>query len=188
MYEAHDALLCIAEGTHVAEQDRRRLTTDHRFRSAAEMRALFADLPEALDNTLVVAGRCAFMPEPRQPILPRFETVRGGKRGGSVDRRRGSGAPGASRDLRPPRGCNRRAAGGSSKALPRTSGLRTRNDRRDGFSRLLPDRRRFHPVGQKAGNSGRPGARLGRGVRGRLGAHHHRPRPVALRDCCSNAS
>ncbi len=77
MHEAHDALLCIAEGTHVSEQDRRRLTVDHRFRSAAEMRALFADLPEALDNTLAVARRCAFMPEPREPILPRFETAHG---------------------------------------------------------------------------------------------------------------
>jgi len=77
MHEAHDALLCIAEGTHVAEQERRRLTVDHRFRSADEMRALFADLPEALDNTLAIARRCAFMPEPREPILPRFETSRG---------------------------------------------------------------------------------------------------------------
>ena len=77
MHEAHDALLCIAEGTHVSERDRRRLTVDHRFRSAAEMGALFADLPEALDNTLAIARRCAFMPEPHEPILPRFETARG---------------------------------------------------------------------------------------------------------------
>ncbi|MGE4351340.1 MAG: DNA polymerase III subunit alpha, partial [Bdellovibrionales bacterium] len=38
----------------------------------AEMRTLFADLPEACDNTLVIARRCAFMPEPRRPILPPF--------------------------------------------------------------------------------------------------------------------
>ena len=77
MYEAHDALLCIAEGAHVVEQDRRRLTAEHRFRGAAEMRALFADLPEALDNTLTIARRCAFMPEPRQPILPRYRAAGG---------------------------------------------------------------------------------------------------------------
>ncbi len=77
MHEAHDALLCIADGSHVSEQDRRRLTDGYRFRSAEEMRGLFADLPEALDNTLVVARRCAFMPEPRKPILPRFETAGG---------------------------------------------------------------------------------------------------------------
>ncbi len=72
MFEAHDALLCIAEGVTVAEANRRRVTPEHRFKSAAEMRALFADLPEAIDNTLVIARRCAFMPEARQPILPAF--------------------------------------------------------------------------------------------------------------------
>src|SRR6266404_6277273 len=53
-YEAHDALLCIAQGRAVADDDRRRLTPEHFFRPAAEMRALFADLPEACDNTLVI--------------------------------------------------------------------------------------------------------------------------------------
>ncbi|MFY9287581.1 MAG: DNA polymerase III subunit alpha [Alphaproteobacteria bacterium] len=74
MYEAHDALLCIADKTIIAEQNRRRLTPDHRFKSAAEMRTLFADLPEACDNTLVIAKRCAYMPPARQPILPAFPT------------------------------------------------------------------------------------------------------------------
>jgi DNA polymerase III subunit alpha len=76
-YEAHDALLCIAEGRAVADADRKRLTPYHYFRPAAEMRALFADLPEACDNTLVLARRCAFVPRPRQPILPAFPTANG---------------------------------------------------------------------------------------------------------------
>jgi len=76
-YEAHDALLCIAQGTVVADNDRRRLTPFHYFRSAAEMRDVFADLPEACDNTLIVARRCAFIPQPRQPILPVFPTEEG---------------------------------------------------------------------------------------------------------------
>jgi DNA polymerase-3 subunit alpha len=71
-YDAHDALLCVAETTVVADQERRRLTPHHFFRSAAEMRELFADLPEACDNTLVIARRCAFFPQPHQPILPAF--------------------------------------------------------------------------------------------------------------------
>ena len=71
-YEAHDALLCIAQGRAVADEDRKRLTPHHYFRPAAEMRALFADLPEACDNTLTIARRCAFMPQPRRPILPAF--------------------------------------------------------------------------------------------------------------------
>jgi DNA polymerase-3 subunit alpha len=77
MYEAHDALLCISDKVVLAEQNRRRLTPDHRFKSAAEMRALFADLPEACDNTLVIARRCAFMPETRKPILPPFQMAEG---------------------------------------------------------------------------------------------------------------
>ncbi|MFC3124715.1 DNA polymerase III subunit alpha [Pseudoroseomonas globiformis] len=70
MYEAHDALLCIAEGRTLAEPDRRRLTPEHYFKSAADMRALFADLPEACDNTLAIARRCAVMAETRKPELP----------------------------------------------------------------------------------------------------------------------
>jgi DNA polymerase-3 subunit alpha len=80
MYEAHDALLCIAEGSYVNESDRRRLTPDHRFKSAAEMRALFDDLPEAVDNTLVIARRCSFLLRPIKPILPAFEAAAQGGR------------------------------------------------------------------------------------------------------------
>src|SRR3546814_19487002 len=72
MFEAHEVLLCIAQNATLSRRDRWRVTPDHRFKSAAEMRALFADLPEAVDNTLVVARRCAYMPEPRKPILPAF--------------------------------------------------------------------------------------------------------------------
>jgi DNA polymerase III subunit alpha len=72
MVEAHDVLLCIAEGAAVSQDERRRVTPHHFFKSAAEMRALFADLPEAVDNTLVVARRCAFMPKKVNPILPAF--------------------------------------------------------------------------------------------------------------------
>jgi len=74
MYEAHDALLCIAAGAYVSQDDRRRLTPEHRFKSAAEMRLLFADLPEAVDNSLVIAQRCAFMVRKRKPILPPFRS------------------------------------------------------------------------------------------------------------------
>ncbi len=72
MHEAHDALICIAAGKAVAEEDRRKLTPEHYFKSAAEMKALFADLPEAIDNTLVVAQRCAYRVRTHAPILPNF--------------------------------------------------------------------------------------------------------------------
>ncbi|MBS0558763.1 MAG: DNA polymerase III subunit alpha [Proteobacteria bacterium] len=78
MYEAHDALLCIAEGRLLSERDRRRVTPEHWFKPAAEMRALFADLPEACDNTLAIARRCAVMAEARKPLLPVCPKVREG--------------------------------------------------------------------------------------------------------------
>ena len=74
MFDAHDALLCVANSSYVAETDRLRLTPDHRFKSPEEMKVLFADLPEAVANTLVVAQRCAVMAPVRDPILPSFST------------------------------------------------------------------------------------------------------------------
>ena len=73
-FEAHDALICIAEGSYVAVDDRRRLSPEHYFKTAQQMRALFADLPEAIDNTVEIARRTAFRPLQRQPILPPFLT------------------------------------------------------------------------------------------------------------------
>ena len=73
MYEAHDALICIADGAYVDQQQpRRKLTPKHHFASQADMVALFADLPEAIENTVEIAKRCAFMAYRRDPILPRF--------------------------------------------------------------------------------------------------------------------
>ncbi|MFM2356565.1 MAG: hypothetical protein RLZZ528_2301, partial [Pseudomonadota bacterium] len=73
MFEAHDAMICIAEGAYVDQQEpRRRLTPQHYLKSPDEMAALFADLPEALDNTVEIARRCAFAAKKRNPILPRF--------------------------------------------------------------------------------------------------------------------
>lgn len=72
LYEAHDALLCIAEGTYVNEGNRRRVTVDHFFKSPAEMEVLFADLPEAIANTAVIAERCGFLLNPVEPALPSF--------------------------------------------------------------------------------------------------------------------
>ena len=81
MHPAHDVLLCIEQGAHIDDPNRRRLTAEHYFKSAEEMRALFADLPEACDNTLVVARRCAYMPAPRKPILPSYTKLQGRSEG-----------------------------------------------------------------------------------------------------------
>jgi DNA polymerase-3 subunit alpha len=77
MHKAHEALLCIADGAFLSQDDRRRVTAEHGFRSPKAMREAFADLPEACDNTLDIARRCAFMVQKRDPILPSFPTVGG---------------------------------------------------------------------------------------------------------------
>jgi DNA polymerase III subunit alpha len=94
-YEAHDVLLAISAGTTVSNTDRKRLTPQHYFKSPTAMRALFADLPEACDNTLAIARRCAFMPEPRSPILPPFPTETGDEK----DALRAAAAAGLERRL-----------------------------------------------------------------------------------------
>ena len=76
-HEAHDALLCISEGRYVTEEDRRKVTPEHYFKSPEEMEALFADLPEAIANTAVIAQRCSYLLEPIAPILPAFDTEGG---------------------------------------------------------------------------------------------------------------
>ncbi|TCS64152.1 DNA polymerase III subunit alpha [Varunaivibrio sulfuroxidans] len=77
MYTAHDALICIAESAYVSQDERRKLTQEHYFKSAGEMKALFADLPEAIANTLVIAKRCAFKVDKIAPILPPFDCGQG---------------------------------------------------------------------------------------------------------------
>ena len=69
-YAAHDALMCIANSTHIDAADRPRSSREAFVKSAPMMSEIFADLPEALANTMVVAQRCAFSPPKRQPILP----------------------------------------------------------------------------------------------------------------------
>lgn len=73
MYEAHDAMLCIAEKTFVTEDNRRRVTPEHYLKTADEMKELFADIPEALQNTVVIARRCAFMAENKKPAFPLYD-------------------------------------------------------------------------------------------------------------------
>ncbi|RPF72575.1 DNA polymerase III subunit alpha [Aurantiacibacter spongiae] len=70
MHAAHDAMLCIASSTHLDSDDRPRSSREAFVKSASMMEDLFADLPEATANTLVVAQRCAFAPPRRKPILP----------------------------------------------------------------------------------------------------------------------
>ena len=76
-HQAHDALLCIANGAYVTQDDRPKVTRHQRLKTPDEMVALFADLPEALENTLVIARRCDFFLEPVTPMLPPFPCDKG---------------------------------------------------------------------------------------------------------------
>ncbi|MBB5072966.1 DNA polymerase-3 subunit alpha [Bartonella callosciuri] len=71
-YEAHDALMAVAEGQIVSNPERKRVTPDHYLKSQDEMVALFSDLPEALENSVEIALRCHTATPIRKPILPRF--------------------------------------------------------------------------------------------------------------------
>ncbi len=77
MYAAHDAFLCIAEGTYVQEDNRRKVTKEHYFKSQEQMIELFKDLPEAIENTVNIAKRCAFKIFEREPLLPNSDTKEG---------------------------------------------------------------------------------------------------------------
>ncbi|MDQ4087917.1 MAG: DNA polymerase III subunit alpha, partial [Pseudomonadota bacterium] len=70
-HRAHDAMLCIAQSSQLDREDRIRSSPEAWLKPAAEMRRLFADLPEAIENSAVVARRCAYGAPKRRPILPR---------------------------------------------------------------------------------------------------------------------
>lgn len=70
MHAAHDAMLCIANSTHVDTEERPHSEPEAFVKTAERMEEDFADIPEALMNTLVIAQRCALAPPRRKPILP----------------------------------------------------------------------------------------------------------------------
>jgi DNA polymerase-3 subunit alpha len=69
-HRAHDAMLCIAQSSQIDRDDRVRSSPEAWIKPPAEMRKLFEDLPEAIDNTAVIARRCAIGAPKRKPILP----------------------------------------------------------------------------------------------------------------------
>src|SRR4051812_24509650 len=71
-HAAHDALLCIAGSAYVESAERITSSADAWLKDQAAMAELFADLPEALANTAVIAQRCAVAAPQRRPILPRL--------------------------------------------------------------------------------------------------------------------
>ena len=73
MYEAHDALVCIASGEVIANENRKKFSLNNRLKTETEMADLFKDIPEALENTVNIAKRCNYLSEKVDPLLPAFE-------------------------------------------------------------------------------------------------------------------
>ena len=69
-HRAHDAMLCIAQSSQLDRDDRAKSSPESWIKPAVEMRRLFEDLPEAIENTAAIARRCAFGAPKRKPILP----------------------------------------------------------------------------------------------------------------------
>ena len=78
MHEAHDALTCIGSKTYVNEKNRIKFSNQHYFKSNDEMRSLFSDLPEALENNYNLPFRCNFRPQFSKPILPNISSEKEG--------------------------------------------------------------------------------------------------------------
>ncbi len=141
------------------------------------MAAAFADLPEALANTVAIAQRCnltiplgknylARLSDAARRHARRAPARRGGGRARASARRAVSGCAGARREAR---------------RIRRAARVRDEDHRPDGLRRLLPDRRRLHQLGEGQRRAGRTGSRLGRRLARRVRARHHRPRSAALR-------
>ena len=174
-------MLCIAQSSQLDRDDRMRSSPEAWLKPAAEMRRLFEDLPEAIENSGVIARRCAFGAPKRKPILPSIAAA--------IPKRRPSScaatpAPASRRGSPTVFGAER----GRAQGLFRPARIRSGRHRPDGLFGLLPDRRRLHQMGQAERHTGRPGPRLRRGLGGRLGADHHRSRPDPRSACCSSAS
>ena len=78
MHEAHDALICIKNKTYVNETKRLKFSDQHYFKNDSEMKELFADLPEALENNYNFPLRCSFRPLFSKPILPNISSKKDG--------------------------------------------------------------------------------------------------------------
>ena len=78
MYEAHDALVCIGEKNFVDDKNRFRYNNQHYFKSQEELKKLYSDIPEALENNYNFHLRFNFKPKKSKPILPSIASKESG--------------------------------------------------------------------------------------------------------------
>ncbi len=81
MHDAHEALICIGNKTYLNEKNRIKYSENHYLKSDDEMKLIFKDLPEALQNNYNLPFRCSFRPSFSKPILPNISS----KNDGSAD-------------------------------------------------------------------------------------------------------
>ena len=75
-FESHQILSCIDRGHTLSSPNRRILTREHFLKDTEMMTNLFRDLPEAIENTIIIAKRCSFSVETHKPILPKFPILK----------------------------------------------------------------------------------------------------------------
>ena len=167
---AHEVLLCVQSGSTMADSGRFKFDGDgYYLKSPAEMRALFADLPEACDNTLAIAERCEVeFREGNGTYMPRYPCPPGETEESWFVRE-------------VERGLQERYPGRGAGRGPEAGGVRDRGHPAQGLRRLLPGRRGLHQLGQAAGHPGGPRPRLRRGLDRRVRDADHRSRPAAAR-------
>ena len=71
-YNSHQVLTCIDKGLTISSPERRLLTKEHYLKKSSSMLSLFSDIPEAIENTLIIAQRCSISVKTHKPILPTF--------------------------------------------------------------------------------------------------------------------
>lgn len=72
MCDALDALICITDGRYIIEDDREKAGSEGYFKSMQEMQELFADIPEAIQNTELIAKKCSFLLKESKPLIPKL--------------------------------------------------------------------------------------------------------------------
>ena len=72
MHEATNALLCIKNIEKLSNPKRKSVSKEFFFKSSSEMLKVFQDIPESINNSLLIAKKCTFMLERTKPSLPKF--------------------------------------------------------------------------------------------------------------------
>jgi DNA polymerase-3 subunit alpha len=157
-FEAHEARVCIHERAHAGRSAARRASTPRSSTCARRGDGeLFADIPEALENSVEIARRCNLGAELGKPTCRTSRCPRAWTPTSSSGRRRTTGLGQRHARIRAIAEAQRTARSTGA------AGIRARDDHPDGLRRLLPDRRRLHPLGQGNGVPVGPGRGSGAG-------------------------